>query len=350
MELEVSQKIQCVKDLEKRYRAGQKKEVEAMAKVLVATEPNEAVWHFWLGLAREQQGELVTSAQAYAEAARLEPMQKGYFADLTRVQTRLARRLKRHQVKMAEESLLYLPRYLESDGHPVLVLQPHDDKPDVFWADNSVVRSDTAGLGFRKSMDRTDLATRNEVPMFLEWGHSIKGMVCGEWLKVEKRPCGFMQSDATPSSQAAPASPCSPSEKWHLKSPGEAVLSPPLSSQTLRSARTETSHSTGTWGSPPASGENLSTWLHSKRGQLASLRWSGAEALSSNQSFTSSTCTGDSAPANDCVVCMDAPVSHVVVPCGHMCLCGRCSAAVDQCPVCRATVQSMMRVYHTDAG
>ena len=48
---------------------------------------------------------------------------------------------------------------------------------------------------------------------------------------------------------------------------------------------------------------------------------------------------------SECVVCMAKPPSHVIIPCGHMCLCMNCSVALEQCPICRARVQATMRVF-----
>jgi hypothetical protein len=40
----------------------------------------------------------------------------------------------------------------------------------------------------------------------------------------------------------------------------------------------------------------------------------------------------------DCVVCLDKPRSHVIYPCGHLCLCDNCVVAVKKkgkCPICQ---------------
>jgi len=47
----------------------------------------------------------------------------------------------------------------------------------------------------------------------------------------------------------------------------------------------------------------------------------------------------------DCVVCLETPASHVVVPCGHQCLCQGCAPQVTLCPVCRSDIQQCMRVF-----
>ena len=42
-----------------------------------------------------------------------------------------------------------------------------------------------------------------------------------------------------------------------------------------------------------------------------------------------------------CVVCIDAPRTHLVFPCGHRCLCKACADTVDSCPMCRAPKQAV---------
>ena len=48
-----------------------------------------------------------------------------------------------------------------------------------------------------------------------------------------------------------------------------------------------------------------------------------------------------------CVICMEDEKSHALVPCGHRCLCGRCSEAIadKQCPVCRQGFVAVLRVF-----
>jgi hypothetical protein len=58
----------------------------------------------------------------------------------------------------------------------------------------------------------------------------------------------------------------------------------------------------------------------------------------------------DSKQAELCVVCLDIQCSHAFVPCGHLCVCLSCADMVmendsKECPMCRATSQSVMRVY-----
>ena len=46
-----------------------------------------------------------------------------------------------------------------------------------------------------------------------------------------------------------------------------------------------------------------------------------------------------------CVVCLDEDKSHILVPCGHQCVCGPCGERLAQCPVCRQAVTMSMRVW-----
>ncbi|OQR72133.1 hypothetical protein BIW11_01367, partial [Tropilaelaps mercedesae] len=42
-----------------------------------------------------------------------------------------------------------------------------------------------------------------------------------------------------------------------------------------------------------------------------------------------------------CVVCMDQPATHTLLPCRHACICHECFAHIeDRCPMCRMFVES----------
>lgn len=61
-------------------------------------------------------------------------------------------------------------------------------------------------------------------------------------------------------------------------------------------------------------------------------------------------------PAEDrkertCVICMDKEVDHVMVPCGHLCVCSGCvkqlkAEKLTTCPVCRTKPKLVQRVYY----
>jgi hypothetical protein len=47
-----------------------------------------------------------------------------------------------------------------------------------------------------------------------------------------------------------------------------------------------------------------------------------------------------------CVVCMDAPKDHIVLPCMHICACAACAQLLrDRCPVCRGPIQHIAQVF-----
>ena len=51
-----------------------------------------------------------------------------------------------------------------------------------------------------------------------------------------------------------------------------------------------------------------------------------------------------------CVGCFDAPKDHIIVPCGHQCVCARCAEQLTKtrtptCPVCREPIIQTMKVF-----
>ena len=47
---------------------------------------------------------------------------------------------------------------------------------------------------------------------------------------------------------------------------------------------------------------------------------------------------GDDDDDSECCVCMDTEREQVFIPCGHYCCCGKCSKALNKCPICRTAV------------
>ena len=55
-------------------------------------------------------------------------------------------------------------------------------------------------------------------------------------------------------------------------------------------------------------------------------------------------------PNNACCLCLDAPKTHIVLPCGHKCLCAACASGFDEgggrfCPLCRCPMDRVQRVF-----
>ena len=48
-----------------------------------------------------------------------------------------------------------------------------------------------------------------------------------------------------------------------------------------------------------------------------------------------------------CVVCLDAAKTHLIVPCGHQCVCSKCASCLmsSTCPICRCQVQEVVQVF-----
>ena len=52
-----------------------------------------------------------------------------------------------------------------------------------------------------------------------------------------------------------------------------------------------------------------------------------------------------------CVICLEAPKTHIIIPCGHKCLCEKCALTITDpfithaCPICRNEIFNIFRVY-----
>lgn len=53
----------------------------------------------------------------------------------------------------------------------------------------------------------------------------------------------------------------------------------------------------------------------------------------------------DDERTTECVICMERPRVTAMVPCGHVSTCTKCTAGLHDCPICRAPVDSTLRVY-----
>lgn len=75
---------------------------------------------------------------------------------------------------------------------------------------------------------------------------------------------------------------------------------------------------------------------------------SEANRITTN-SPTTPTIQSSEAQSSSCVVCLAEEATFCLVPCGHMCVCHKCSsyltAANQTCPLCRHAIQGCMKVY-----
>lgn len=46
-----------------------------------------------------------------------------------------------------------------------------------------------------------------------------------------------------------------------------------------------------------------------------------------------------------CVVCLDAEINAVFLPCKHLHCCSDCAEKCDQCPACRTKIEDRLRIY-----
>ena len=53
---------------------------------------------------------------------------------------------------------------------------------------------------------------------------------------------------------------------------------------------------------------------------------------------------------DQCVLCLDAPKDHIIIPCGHQCVCEACAEKLKKarnplCPFCRAPINATHKVF-----
>mmetsp|Transcript_45097 Transcript_45097/g.116635 ORF Transcript_45097/g.116635 Transcript_45097/m.116635 type:complete len:257 (-) Transcript_45097:235-1005(-) len=48
-----------------------------------------------------------------------------------------------------------------------------------------------------------------------------------------------------------------------------------------------------------------------------------------------------------CKVCFDREIDTVLVPCGHIVVCGECASNVSRCPLCRNVIEQKVKVYRS---
>ncbi|GMF47962.1 unnamed protein product [Phytophthora fragariaefolia] len=105
----------------------------------------------------------------------------------------------------------------------------------------------------------------------------------------------------------------------------------------------------------PVSAPDWDDWESSGKGASgADTSELGSESAASSSSEQKPPVVNDEstaayAPIGECVICFDGPQSAVCVPCGHNAVCMKCAeeilATTAECPVCRARIRELIKLY-----
>mmetsp|Transcript_12860 Transcript_12860/g.16046 ORF Transcript_12860/g.16046 Transcript_12860/m.16046 type:complete len:80 (+) Transcript_12860:762-1001(+) len=49
-------------------------------------------------------------------------------------------------------------------------------------------------------------------------------------------------------------------------------------------------------------------------------------------------------PVQNCSVCNEEPCTHVLMPCGHLCVCEVCPNGLESCPLCGSVPKAFHKV------
>ena len=78
---------------------------------------------------------------------------------------------------------------------------------------------------------------------------------------------------------------------------------------------------------------------------------STSSSASASTSASGLTCpTSTTTNQTSCFVCWFSPATHIVIPCGHLGICGGCAnhfSTGDNCPLCRNTIDFINPVFFT---
>ena len=92
--------------------------------------------------------------------------------------------------------------------------------------------------------------------------------------------------------------------------------------------------------------EALNAQFEAVQVEAAAVASGVASGAGSSSSHAAAAADG-AAEADLCVICLDAPKTHLLVPCGHRCVCEKCAPQLmgGPCPVCREPCREMVKVF-----
>lgn len=79
----------------------------------------------------------------------------------------------------------------------------------------------------------------------------------------------------------------------------------------------------------------ISQFTKQKTGQVIALQTLYTPEVSLDQDLNKTTL---------CVICLDNNISRALLPCRHACICGKCYAQIDRCPICRSYISSFFYI------
>ena len=80
--------------------------------------------------------------------------------------------------------------------------------------------------------------------------------------------------------------------------------------------------------------------------QLEELRHETIAALSRVDAAATAAVAREHERQTECVICREAPRTSALVPCGHRIACHACASEQEICPICRASVASVVRIFN----
>ena len=103
------------------------------------------------------------------------------------------------------------------------------------------------------------------------------------------------------------------------------------------------------WPSPPPSIYSKYAELEKRMAIELAVRDTENAALKKQLAGHITSSNNSSSDINECVICLDAKPTILLLPCKHLCLCSKCYSEdnTSQCPICVGEVESMMNIFPT---